>query len=161
LRAVLDDNPVVLSMSDLGTEHHGNWAQSSAQNTSPSPAECVTLIGVPGKDAEVELEVVRESHKLPEFTRVGMSRWTSEDAHAGLELALANQSMADTYTIRAALVALIGAGTIYRVLRSKGSSGLKLLCVPARALPVQLELADKSDELVSERGVRLLTGVMA
>jgi len=53
-------------------------------------------------------------------------------------------------------VALIGAGTIYRVLRSKDAAGLRLLCVPARALPVQLELAEKSDELVSERGVRLL-----
>ena len=53
-----------------------------------------------GKDAEVELEIVRDSHKLPEFTRVGVSRWASEDAQAGLELALANQSMVDTYTIR-------------------------------------------------------------
>ena len=53
---------------------------------------------------------------------------------------------------------MIGAGTIYRVLRSKNSSGLRLLCVPARALPVLLELAEKSDELVSERGVRLLAG---
>ena len=158
LRAVLEDNPVVLHASNLESENPGTWSQSSAQNTSPSPAECVTLIGAPAKDTEIELEVVRESHKLPEFTRVGGSRWTGEGAHAGLELALANQSMADTYTIRAGSVAVIGAGTIYRVLRSKNASGLKLLCVPARAVPVQLELAEKSDELVSDRGVRVLTG---
>ena len=158
LRAVLEDNPIVLSTSNLGMENLRGWGQSSAQNTSPSPAECVTLIAVQGKDAEVELEVVRDSHKLPEFTRVGVSRWASEDAQAGLELALANQSMVDTYTIRAGSVALLGAGTIYRVLRSKDSSGLRLLCVPARALPILLELAEKSDALVSERGVRLLAG---
>jgi hypothetical protein len=148
----------VLSASNPGSENPRSWGQSSAQNTSPSPAECLTLIAVQGKDAVIELEVVRDSHKLPEFTRVGVSRWTSEHAQASLELALANQSMVDTYTIRAGAVALLGAGTIYRILRSKDSSGLKLLCVPARALPIQLELAEKSDELVSERGVRLLAG---
>jgi hypothetical protein len=30
--------------------------------------------------------------------------------------------------------------------------------MPARALPVQLEVVKKSDELVSERSVRLLAG---
>lgn len=158
LRAVLEDNPIVLSTSNPATENSRSWTQTSAHNPSPSPAECVTLIAVAAKDAEIELEIVRDSHKLPEFTRVGMSRWASQDAQAGLELALANQSMVDAYTIRAGSVALLGAGTIYRVLRGKDSSGLKLLCVPARALPVQLEVAEKSDELVSERGVRLLAG---
>ncbi len=158
LRAVFEDNPIVLSASNPETENPRGWAQSSAQNTSPSPAECITLITVQGKDGEIELEVVRDSHKLPEFTRVGISRWVNQDVQAGLELVLANQSMADTYTIRAGSVALLGAGTIYRTLRSKDSSGLKLLCAPARALPVQLELSEKSDELVSERGVRLLAG---
>ena len=158
LRAVFEDNPIVLRTWQLPDESSAGWAQPSAQNASPSPAECVTLIAQQGKDAEIAIEVVRDSNKLPEFTRVGVSRWVSDNAHAGLELAVAGQGMVDTYTVRAGTIALIGAGTIYRVVRSNKAIGLRLLCAPARALPVQLELADASDEAVSERGVRLLAG---
>jgi hypothetical protein len=159
LHGVLEDNPVVLGISDLANGLSTGWSQPSAQNASPSPAECVTLVALLGNgNTEVTIEVVRDSHKLPEFTRLGVSRWANEGTHAGLELVLENQGMVDAYTLRAGSVALIGAGTIYRVPQGENAAGLRLVCAPSRALPVKLELDEKSDEVVSGRGIRVLAG---
>ena len=54
------------------------FTQLSCWQSSPSPAECLDVLFIFGDD--VSLDVMRESHRLPEFTPQGLSRYSGGTA---------------------------------------------------------------------------------
>ncbi len=100
-------------------------AQPSTRNASPSAAECLDIVVPLG--GGVKLDVVRESHKLPEFTPNGASRWSDPAAHA-----VNAHHFLDSYALEPGTVAIIGAGTIYAPRCKSESSVVRILAVPAR-----------------------------
>lgn len=136
LQAALEDDPLALAADWVGGGAEALLAQPSAANPSPSPAECLALV-VPFADG-VALEVVRDSHLLPEFSPGGQSRWLSRAA--GHEVAAA-RSLLERHALPVGSVALVGAGALFRP-HGEGAA-LRLLCVPSRLTPMAL-LADGS-----------------
>lgn len=138
LRAVLEDNPVVVRAERAAPlrddTDEGGFAQPSAGNPSPSPAECLAVV-VPLADG-VTLDVVRDSHRLPEFTPAGLSRWAGSGPGHGVAVAGAH-GMLDRWPVPFGTVAAIGPGTVFRAIGPAGHA----LVVPARAQPLSLALA--------------------
>ena len=132
LRSVLDDKPVVIRDTWQETALTP-LRQPSGNNPSPSPAECVEII-VP-LSGTVAIEVVRNSHTLPEFTPYGVSRWASRSHLEGAEMAAENGTIL-SQNLQSGEVAVVGAGTVYglRTLAGEGTS-VTLLCVPSRSVP--------------------------
>ncbi len=83
LRAVLEDNPLAVQAERLDAAATA-LAQPSAGNPSPSPAECLAIVVSLGEG--VVVDAVRDSHRLPEFTPLGVSRWASRAAADGLSV---------------------------------------------------------------------------
>lgn len=152
MRAVLDDNPLVLNAEICRRDTA--LVQPSAENRLPSPAECLA-VATPTADRGIAVEIVRDSHRLPEYTASGISRWESNQAHAGVELAAQRQGMITRYDIPAGAVAIIGPGTIYRLRCAGGADALKLCCVPSRAMPMTLATDGSRGETVRRSGVRV------
>ena len=149
LRAVLEDQPLVVAARHMPAETT-DLAQPSTRNPSPSPAECVSLLAPSG--GSVALEVVRDSHRLAEFTASGASRWTdaaplSDQAESG--------GLLDRLLIAAGSVAVIGPGTVHRLRRTPGAAVVEVLCLPARGAPLSLALDAARTEIVRPSGVRL------
>ncbi|MBL6082703.1 hypothetical protein JMJ56_32615 [Belnapia sp. T18] len=134
MRAVLDDNPlayrVVLSRGPVGA-----FRQPSAMERLTSPAETVALVACAGSEP-VLVDVVRDSHQLPEFTVSGESRWTSADAAAGIELAVGHALSVETVEVGPMDLLMVGPGTLYRLRAPEGSTAVTTLCAPARVSPV-------------------------
>jgi len=153
LRAVFDDHPLILAAETiLGRDT--SLTQPSAESDSPSPAECL-VIAAPAADAPIAVEIVRDSHQLPEFTAAGVSRWAGNETHAGVELAAAAQGLVTRYEISSGAVAIVGPGTLYRLRCGGTADGLHLRCVPARAMPMALATDGKRQEIVCPSGVRI------
>lgn len=150
LRGVLEDNPVVVRGDVLGAGATP-FAQPSAANRSPSPAECLALV-VPLGDG-VCLDVVRDSHRLPEFTPDGASRWVSGDAADGVSLATTH-GLLERYVLPPGTVAVVGSGMVCSLRVASEGGAARLLCVPARAMPVALAAEGRS-EFVNGSGVRV------
>ena len=69
LRSVFEDNLLVLSAEELrGCDTE--LVQPSAEARHPSPGECLVIVA-PFAEAEITVEIVRDSHLLPEFTPAG------------------------------------------------------------------------------------------
>jgi hypothetical protein len=134
LRAVLEDNPLVVRADWIG-DAATPLAQPSTANPAPSPAECLALI-VPFGDG-VTLDVVRDSHRLPEFTPSGVSRWGNGEAAAGLEL-VAGHGLLDRHVLAAGSVAVVGPGAVYRVRGGMDGAAVRVACLPARQTPVNV-----------------------
>jgi hypothetical protein len=138
LRAVLEDNPLVVR-ADWISNGDSWFAQPSANNSSPSPAECVDVIMSFGE--EVVLDLMRESHRLPEFSPHGVSRYSAATAGNTFSGAGAG-SIVDRLELHCGSAAMLGPGTLYRVRCASGSFALRILCLPARSTPLAL-LKDK------------------
>jgi hypothetical protein len=113
--------------------------QPSARNAGASPAECVEIIAPLGEG--VVLDVVHDSHKLPEFTPYGISRWVS----GGM----------DRYEMQAVTAVIVGAGTIYRIRCAEGAMAVRVTCLPARGMPAALMVGGERQERILETGVRV------
>jgi hypothetical protein len=152
LRAVLDDNPLVIGV----TPCRGDTAlvQASAESRIPSAAECLVVV-TPSAERDIGIEIVRDSHKLPEFTPSGVSRWASSQIHAGIEIAAEQQGLIARYDLPAGATAIIGPGTIYRLRCGDGAEGVKMACIPCRATPMRLATDGNRTEIVRQSGVRL------
>ncbi|WP_376094471.1 hypothetical protein ACE7GA_01190 [Roseomonas sp. CCTCC AB2023176] len=143
VRAILDDHPTVyrVAVTRAGDPRPG-FAQASAAEALPSPAECLLLVSSLSSDPAgfIGLDVVRGSHELPEFTSHGRSRWLAEDLPdrepAGLELAREFGASVEMLEVGPRDVALLGPGTLHR-LRTPGPdrAALRTWCVPARISP--------------------------
>jgi hypothetical protein len=153
LRATFDDHPLVLAAETiLGRDTP--LTQPSAESGSPSPAECLVVVA-PAAGAPIAVEIVRDSHQLPEFTPAGISRWAPGEVHAGVELAAAQHGLMMRYEVSPSAVAIVGPGTIYRLRCGGGADGLRLHCAPARAMPMALATNGKQQETVRPSGVRI------
>jgi hypothetical protein len=132
LRAVLEDNPLVVKVEWVG-DGDVDFSQPSAGNPSPSPAECVEVI-VPFGESVV-LDVVRDSHRLPEFTPLGVSRWASRTGSDGVSLAVGH-GLLDCKSLRAGQAGVVGPGSLFRVRLESDSAAMRMVCLPWRGLPV-------------------------
>jgi hypothetical protein len=157
LRAVLEDHPLAIT-AEMVTTLDTRLIQPSAEVDLPSPAECVVVIASV-TEQPVAVEIVRNSHHLPEFTPGGISRWSRGQAHAGIEVAVAQQGLMTLYDIASGSAAIIGPGTIYQLRCSNGCEGLKVCCVPARALPLTIASNALHHQNVRTSGTRILTSL--
>lgn len=136
LRALLDDNPVAVR-AVLARGDEAGFAQPSAAEVLPSPAECVLAVIGAGA-AGCTLDIVRGGHTLPEFTAAGESRWTAPGATAGIAIAVKHGASVSSIDVGPLEIALVSAGSLYRI-RSKGDgAGVAVLCVPARQSAVRV-----------------------
>ncbi|MBE7213467.1 MAG: hypothetical protein INR65_20820, partial [Gluconacetobacter diazotrophicus] len=78
LRAAFDDQPVIYRIEALSGD--GDFHQASTVEALPSPNECVAIY-VGNASEPVRLDLVRDSHELPEFGGDAQSRWTPAGRH--------------------------------------------------------------------------------
>jgi hypothetical protein len=121
LTSVLEDRPLIGKAVFL--PERMALGQPSARNVSPSPAECLEIV-LPFAEG-VSLDVVRDSHKLPEFTSHGISRWRGA-APSGVD------GFFDRYDLLPGSVAIIGPGTIFSTSQIEGSGSAMISCLPMR-----------------------------
>jgi hypothetical protein len=146
LQAILEDQPLVLRTEFLSTET--GFSQPSARNGSLSPAESLELLIPFGTGASVD--VVRDGHKLPEYTLDGRSRWVT----GGLAEAGGNAWL-DRLVLSPGEVMVMGAGTIYRAGVVPGAAVLRLTVAPGRNLAAGV-LESGAVEHVAKSGVRIV-----
>jgi hypothetical protein len=148
LRAVLEDHPLVLRPHLC--DPAGPFRQPSGMEALASPAECLLLM-LP-LDGPVELEVVRDSHLLPEFTPDGASRWMSRTGAEGLAMA-EQHGLLDRFVVAPDTLAVIGPGLLHRILAPEGGAAVALT-LPARTAPLRQRVGD-TREVVCENGARI------
>ncbi|SDB74758.1 hypothetical protein [Belnapia rosea] len=134
MRAVLDDNPLAYRVA-LSRRQVGEFAQPSAMERLTSPAECVALVACAG-NAPVLVDLIRDSHRLPEFTVAGQSRWVSAEASAGIELAVGHALSVEQVEVGPMDLLMVSPGTLYRLRTPEGSAAVTTLCCPARVSPI-------------------------
>ncbi|HEV7264996.1 MAG TPA: hypothetical protein VGN83_08780 [Falsiroseomonas sp.] len=134
LRATLDDQPVCTRIVPARGIEHG-FQQPSTAEALPSPAECLLLVAAIG--GEVTLDIVRDSHALPEFTADGRSRWTANSAEAPLDLALAQGLSIEQVELSPADIAIVGPGTLHRLRVEGEATALRAWVLPRRVTPAR------------------------
>lgn len=136
LRGILDDNPVACrTVICRGSD--AAFKQPSTAERLPSPAECVAALVVAGPD-QVELDIVRDSHTLPEFTADGRSRWVSSDTSAAISIAIENGASIETVSVGPLDLAVIGPGTLYRARTPETSAAVLSWITPSRQSPTRI-----------------------
>ncbi|MFC7476950.1 hypothetical protein ACFQS7_21465 [Dankookia sp. GCM10030260] len=133
LRGAFDDNPLVCRV-ELARGITG-FAQPSTAEPLPSPTECAAVIVGIG-EGRLLLDIVRDSHALPEFTSGGESRWLTGSA-ATLSLATTAAASIETVTLGAADLAVVAPGTVYRLRVPEGMTALVALASPNRQTPLR------------------------
>jgi hypothetical protein len=140
LRAILDDQPVCTRIVPLrGVEE--SFAQPSTAEALSSPAECLAVVTAAG--GEASLEVIRDSHTLPEFTADGRSRWLAATPHPAIEMALGQGLSIEFIDLAPTDLAIIGPGTLHRLRMAGEAVGLRGWMLPRRVTPARL-LSDRS-----------------
>ncbi|MBN8873502.1 MAG: hypothetical protein J0H67_11745 [Rhodospirillales bacterium] len=153
LPAILEANPLGIC-TGIVYETNESFRQPSAMEASPSPGECVALI-VPLGGEPVEIEVVRDSHRLPEFNAAGQSRWVQQPGNPALDVALQNHGLVDRHPIPAGSVALVGPGVLHRLRLESGAGALRVHVTPKRLAPLERVLDDSRKELELAGGGRI------
>lgn len=148
LRAVLEDQPLVLRPHPC--DPAGPFRQPSGLEALSSPAECLLLVAP--LNGPVELEVVRDSHLLPEFTPDGVSRWMSRTGAEALGMA-EQHGMLDRIVLAPDTLGVIGPGLLHRILAPEGGAAVALT-LPARTAPLRHRLGDIR-EVVCDNGARI------
>ncbi|TCZ56590.1 hypothetical protein [Roseicella aquatilis] len=133
LRAAFDDNPLVCRV-ELARGTTG-FVQPSTAEPLPSPAECLALVAGIG-EGRLLLDIIRDSHALPEFTPAGESRWLA-GVPATVALAGAAGASVETLALGETDLAVIGPGTVYRLRVPEGMTGLLALATPNRQTPLR------------------------
>jgi hypothetical protein len=146
LIAVFSDEPLAFS-SAIVDQLQPSFVQPSAEIGLVTSNEAYAIVAPVG-DGGIEIDVVRSSHNLPEFTAGGISRWTTNNANAGVEMALEQQGLLDRIAVPPGSRALIGPGTLYKVRGGAKTTAIKLLCVPVRVS--HIKVADISLEYTSQ-----------
>jgi hypothetical protein len=134
LRAVLDDQPVVYRLDSLSGDQF--FGQASSVEVLPSPGECLAIyVGHP--DGTSQIEYLRDSHELPEFSAGGRSRWTSAGAdELGRYAAEAGLSI-ETIDLDALDVVIVGPGLVHRVSAGSDTPVLRAIVAPRRVTPTK------------------------
>lgn len=133
LRAVLDDNPLIYRAA-LARGDGEAFVQPSAIEALPSPAECVAVIACLG-DEPALVDVARDSHKLPEFTSGGRSRWLAAGPGAGVEIAVRHALSVEHVEVGPQDLVLLGPGTMHRLRAPEGTAAIAVWCAPSRLSP--------------------------
>jgi hypothetical protein len=134
LRAMLDDQPVCTRIVPTrGIENA--FQQPSTAEALPSPAECLLLVAAIG--GELTLDIVRDSHALPEFTTDGRSRWIATSPEAALDLALAQGLSIEQVELSPTDLAIVGPGTLHRLRAEGAGTGLRAWVLPRRVTPAR------------------------
>ncbi|MBK1658268.1 hypothetical protein [Paracraurococcus ruber] len=141
LRGAFDDQPLVCR-AELARGVTG-FAQPSTAEPLPSPTECAALVAPVG-EGRLLLDIVRDSHALPEFTPAGESRWLAGSA-ASLALASAAGASLDTVLLGETDLAVIAPGTLYRLRVPQGMTALVALAVPNRQTPLRFLTGEFGD----------------
>ena len=135
LRAMFDDHAVAYR-ADVLRDGGLGFAQACSVEALPSPAECALayLCPAPG----VRIEVVRDSHELPEFAREdGHSRWTAEGAAAVGKLVREQASSIEVTELERLDTLLVGPGIVHRVVPRDTAPVLRVLLAPRRVTPLK------------------------
>lgn len=152
LRCILQDNPLIYRVETA--VRTTPFRQPSAIDPLPSPAECLMLIACP-KGSRTIVDIVANSHVLPEFDAAGRSRWLSDSGEA-IEAAVTAGAAIETIELRPSDIALVGPGTLFRVRTSGTNRPILLASIsPARQTPTRL-LRDGTEPLM----VKAETGAM-
>ncbi len=139
LRAVFDDQPAIYRLNSIDDETA--FAQASSFEALPSPGECVALYaGHP--DASVRLDVVRDSHELPEFSTRGQSRWTSAGATELASFATEAGLSIESMELDALDVAIVGPGLVHRIVATADAPALLAIAAPRRVTPTRFLSGD-------------------
>jgi hypothetical protein len=134
LRAVMDDHPVVYRSEQLSGNHA--FSQVCAFEPFPSPAECLALY-LAHPTAPVQIDVVRDSHELPEFSQTGHSRWTPEGGDDIAQFAVSAGLSIQSIELSALDVAIIGPGLMHRVSASRDAPAFRAVVAPRRVTPTR------------------------
>ena len=135
LTAVFEDVPVIIDGRVL-TESQREFRQPCAGRGLASPVESVSLLASNGQ-SPTSFEVVRGSHDFPDFTQAGEPRWLLPAGNAALSHAASLGAPIEVVTLRAHQLAIIAAGTIYRVLHPSADGTVEALTLPRRRQPVR------------------------
>lgn len=149
LLAILEDRPVVLSAGIVSEPQP--LSQPSTLSELGGQTECLMLVAPLGAEG-VQIEVVRASHRLPEFTSRGRSRWLEANAVADSLEGLRQGGFLDVHDVAPGSVAIVGPGTLQRIRCKGGAQALRLVVVPGRGVPAHL-LADstRKETVVGDR----------
>jgi hypothetical protein len=152
LRCILDDNPVAVRADALNV-NVDEFAQMSALDDLPSPAECLGLV-FPAQDSAVVIEVIRDGHHLPEFLPNGLSRWTHAAAHHTATAALSPNIPVDRHVVPKGSAMLIGPGALFRV-RAATAGAVRVLVLPSRLSLLRFHQKPPTAELANDSGARV------
>jgi len=152
LRSVLEDNPMAVK-ADWLEYGETDFTQPTSRNPSPAPGECVELVIAFGEG--VTLDVIRGSHKLPEFTLNGKSRWTTPSA-GNAASAAGPMGLLDSLQAATDAVTLVGPGTIYRIRCELGTPALRLVILPARGRTVEVDASSVIKDEARRSGAMVL-----
>lgn len=151
LRSLLDDNPVVVGSVDL--EDPQRFYQISGVEDLVSPAESIGLIIPTGRETAA-VEVLRGSHRLPEFQPDGVSRWTHHGADRVAALGNSGLLPIDLFQVFPGSVAIVSPGLIHRKHPTLGATAKDLLVVPARQSLARFRQKAPTGELTDRTGAR-------
>lgn len=129
LELVLEDRPAVLRVDILTGPSQLSQASTEADVAGQNEA---VFVVAPIDARRVQIDTVRGSHELPEFSRAGRSRWVDAQATAAALDDLQPQGFVDQYAVPAGAAAIIGPGLLHA---AQGPGAVRLLVVPERAVP--------------------------
>jgi hypothetical protein len=135
LKGIVDDEPIIIHGSIVHEVQRQLHQPSSGRNL-PSPLECFSLLSPCGATPST-LELVRGSHRFPDFTRAGEARWLLLEDHAAMRHAASVGSSVELAVLEPNQVILIAAGKIYRCLDPSADGTTEALCVPRRQFPLR------------------------
>lgn len=152
LRSILEDHPIAVK-AEKRVRNEQSYTQFSAWEDLPAPAECLGLI-MPMTDS-ISVEVLRSSHRFPEFSADGISRWTPEGVGVAADAGAGSSTFTDQFSIVAGGMAIVGPGLLHRVQASESHSAIRVLLVSAKHGSMRFRQGAPSDELVHKSGARL------
>jgi hypothetical protein len=139
LRAVFDDHPVVYRLDSFNGD--SSFGQASAFEELPSPGECVAVyVGNPS--GPVRIDIVRDSHELPEFSPSGHSRWTGAGAEELGRFASEAGLSIESIELDALDVAIVGPGLMHRVAATHDAPAMRAVVAPRRVTPTRFLSGD-------------------
>jgi hypothetical protein len=134
LRAIFDDFPVMYRLDFL--RHLPRFTQASGIELLPSPAECL-LLYFGSEKSPVQIELVRNSHELPELGSSGLSRWTPAGAGVFADLACPVGLSVEVLEIGPLDLVVVGPGLIHRIRQQQRIPLIRALCAPKRLTPLR------------------------
>lgn len=153
LRGIFDDHPLAVLARRI-EESETDFTQISTQEQLPSPCECVSVVSALGS-SPIEIEVIRGGHRFPEFLPDGSSRWLRGTSIHTNELIASGRAQVDTYEINPGETAILGPGTIARVITPKQSQALTVAVIPARLAQLRFRQQRPSGEVSHPSGARI------